>query len=166
MRCSTVTNCIDDLRNCDGDGYNFHMTKKQDHFDQPYDTGKDNTYAISTHQTNLIQCRVTTKRDGDDVSATVYVGEKDNRGTEKGTIKNDGDHFIVGGLDRELTISKGTDDATNPLTYSYEDQQVFAWSADKKGTSNQFASDGSYCKISDGGKSTDCYFPCEAGPDD
>ena len=140
------------------------MTEKKDHFHQPYDTSRDNQYAITQHTTNLIQCRVTTKPDGDDISATVYVGENDKRGTNKGPIKNAGDSFIVGGLPRELTISKATDDKIL-LAYSYQDEQVFAWNAGTKGSSKQFA-DGNYCEVSDSGKTTDCYFPCDAGPDD
>ena len=165
MCCSTVSQCTaDGTCNNSNDGYAFHMTKKQDHLDHPYDTGKDNLYAISKHTTNLIQCRVTVNKQDADTSATVYVGESDKKGDGNGKLDKAGDSFTVTGLPKTLTIYKGTDDKKNPVTFSYADDPVFAWNADTKGTSKQYQSDKSYCKLSDDGKKrvTDCYFPCEA----
>jgi len=165
---SQVNYCLDPNPSCD-DPLAFHMTKKTEKLDKPYNSDTSNHYAQAKDKPDILMCKVLVEHPGSNTKATVYTGAKldHQKGDKTGDV---GKGLVVSGLPADLTINKGDDDDKNPVTFSYapKDDKFahFEWATNTKGSSKQTKDDGSYCEIK-GKKGSDdrkigCVFPCLA----
>ncbi|KAL8829995.1 MAG: hypothetical protein Q9191_001691 [Dirinaria sp. TL-2023a] len=167
----TNTNAVQHCVNpsvCSGDPYAFHMTQLKSHLSFPYNVGADNHYAQDSVSKDLLQCSVAVKRQGNSgFTVTVF----DPSGAQKGQmveyLANNGQHFVVNGLQQPLQFTRtATYSASGSgMQFDYMLSPVFSWAGDTKGSSQQIASNGSYCVASTAGEPAytldlTCYFPC------
>ena len=152
------------------------MTKLNSHLSFPYDTAKDNHYALDAAKADIVQCSITVHRQGDETfTATVFNEKGENRGSKTDGLKKNEDFLTVSGLPLGIAVFRTSAFGENksPVNFNYGAKDFvhfdvlsdFAWSADEKGSSTQLASDGSYCEVGqpDGLHDTQdikCYFPC------
>ena len=144
------------------------MTQLNGRLSFPYNVGADNQYAQDTVGKDLLQCSVTVKRQGHGgFIVTVFDPSGTRKGQQAQLLSLNGQHFLVTGLQQPLQFTRTTNynASGGGMQFEYMSSPVFSWVGDTKGSSQQIASDGSYCTVSTVGEpdwtqDLQCYFPC------
>ena len=173
----TVSHCVNaNTEHCETDQYAFHMTKKHNKLDWPYDPDNHNRYSLALKQPEFMSCKVVVRDHGPETEISVYEmqGEKQQlKDSKTFTDTPNGELMTVQGeLPYPLDVISRAETG-NPYGFQYavsrdgifesDLMKLFGWSWDSKGTSTQVKRDGSYCTSQDKGSNEivrTCYFPC------